>query len=47
MKHQMEDFVKQCAICQQSKHVHHHPLGLLQPLPIPDGIWQDLSMDFI
>lgn len=47
MKHQVEDFVKQCAICQQSKHVHHHPLGLLQPLPIPDGIWQDLSMDFI
>jgi len=42
-----EDFVKQCQICQQVKHLNSHPAGLVQPLPIPEGAWQDLSMDFI
>ena len=47
MKTAVEIFVKQCMICQQAKHEHSHPAGLLQPLPIPKGTWQDLSMDFI
>ena len=47
LKMAVEDFVKQCQVCQQTKHLHTHPAGLLQPLPIPEGAWQDLSMDFI
>jgi hypothetical protein len=47
MKQSVDDFIRQCAICQQAKHVHTRPAGLLQPLPIPDGIWHDLTMDFV
>lgn len=47
MKLDVENFVKQCQICQQAKHENIHPGGLLQPLPIPQGVWQDLSMDFV
>jgi hypothetical protein len=43
----VEDFVKQCQVCQQAKHERNHPTGLQQPLPIPSGAWQDISMDFI
>ena len=47
MKQDVEAFVKQCSIYQQSKHTNTHPMVLLQPLPIPEGVWRDLSMDFI
>lgn len=47
LKHDVESFIKQCATCQQAKHSLQHPLGLLQPLPIPEGVWRDMSMDFI
>jgi hypothetical protein len=43
----VEDFIKQCPICQQAKHTNTLPAGLLQPLPILEGAWKDLSMDFI
>ena len=47
MKSAVEEFVKQCVTCQQAKHTLQHPSGLLQPLPVPEGTWQQLSMDFI
>ncbi|GJU03261.1 ty3-gypsy retrotransposon protein [Tanacetum coccineum] len=39
--------IKSCSICQQVKAPNHMPYGLLQPLPIPSRVWDDLSMDFI
>jgi hypothetical protein len=47
MKLAVEDFVRQCAICQQAKHSTGRPADLLQPLPIPLGIWCQLTMDFV
>jgi hypothetical protein len=47
MKGEVEDFIKQCSVCQQAKHERQHSVGPLQPLPIPAGAWQDITMDFI
>lgn len=47
MKGDVEDFIKQCPTCQRAKGERVHPAGLLQPLPVPQGAWQDITMDFI
>lgn len=47
MKKDVDNYIQQCSVCQQTKHSLSHPTGLLQPLPIPEGVWQDISMDFI
>jgi hypothetical protein len=46
-KQDVDTFIKQCQVCQQAKHELAHPAGRLQPLPIPQGAWQDITMDFI
>lgn len=43
----MKTFVRQCEVCQRNKAKNTALVGLLQPLPIPKGIWEELSMDFI
>jgi hypothetical protein len=47
MKTAVEEFVKQCTVCQQAKHETCKTPGLLQPLPTPTVPWQSISMDFI
>jgi hypothetical protein len=47
LKTDVELFVKQCAVCQQAKSLKQYPFGLLHPLHVPAGAWQDLTMDFI
>ncbi|GBG78968.1 hypothetical protein CBR_g28682 [Chara braunii] len=43
----LKDFAAECPTCQEVNSANHLPYGLLQPLPIPKGRWQSISMDFI
>lgn len=47
LKTAVDDYVRQCTICQQAKHELRKPAGKLAPLPIPTSPWQDVTMDFV
>jgi hypothetical protein len=40
-------YVLSCDDCQRNKPHQRQPAGLLQPLPIPKGRWEDIAMDYI
>lgn len=47
MKNDIRKFVVECEVCKKNKVQALFPAGLLQPLPIPQQIWEDLTTDFI
>ena len=47
IREDVKHFVRQCEICQQTKYETKSPGGLLQPIPPPQRVWEDLSLDFI
>ncbi|GBG80309.1 hypothetical protein CBR_g30677 [Chara braunii] len=46
-KNFVKDYVAKCPTCQEVNNANHLPYDFLQPLPIPEGRWQSISMDFI
>lgn len=47
MRRDVIQYVQECDICQRIKSGNQHPFGLLQPFPVPNQIWEDVSLDFI
>ena len=47
MKQDVKEYVRRCDVCQKVKADNTKPAGLLQPLPVPERVWEDISMDFI
>ena len=47
LKRVVRQFVRECEVCQRCKpNLSTYP-GLLQPLPIPNRVWLEVSMNFI
>ena len=47
MKSDVSEFVTKCLVCQKVKAEHQVPLGLLQPIRIPEWKWDRITMDFM
>ena len=47
LKEDAQNYVNECKVHQQNKSELTYPVGLLQPLPIPEQKWDSISMDFI
>ncbi|KAE8690692.1 cytochrome P450 78A7-like [Hibiscus syriacus] len=47
MKDSVELYVKTCLVCQQDKVENRQPVGLLEPLPVPQRPWDSITLDFI
>ena len=43
----IQNYLRSCRVCQSCKYDTAANPGLLQPLPIPEAVWVDISMDFI
>ena len=47
MYKEVDRFVRNCHTYQRARTSRHAPFGVLRPMPIPDGTWRHISMDFI
>jgi hypothetical protein len=43
----VREYVITCSTCQNIATLRHKPYGKLEPLPVPERPWQEVSLDFI
>lgn len=47
LEKQTRQVLRECDVCQRCKYDASASLGLLQPLPNPSVVWEEVNMDFI
>ena len=47
MKKDIAEYVSECLTCQQVKVEHQVSSSLLNPIPIPQWKWDNITMDFV
>ncbi len=47
MKKHIQSYCSSCKVCQSIKPSNRHPVGGLQPLPVPSGKWKTVTVDMI
>ena len=47
MKDDIAEYESKCLTCQQVKVEHQVPSGLLNPIPIPQWKWDNITIDFV
>ncbi|GKB13004.1 ty3-gypsy retrotransposon protein [Tanacetum coccineum] len=47
MRKDVAKMVSECVVCQRNKYSTLVPGGLLQPLELPEKVWDEVTMDFI
>src|SRR6266480_6043362 len=43
----IREYITTCSTCQNVAIPRHKPYGKLEPLPVPEWPWQEVSLDFI
>lgn len=44
MRNDVNEYVAACTVCEQNKSKNVPSVGLLQPLPVPNRPWSDISL---
>ena len=47
MGRQVDQYVRNCHSCERSRISRYAKFGVLQPMPVPEKPWEDISMDFL